>query len=667
MAPFTRLGSFRRGRGKTGHGANRVERLEGRALLTTVYVDCNPAIAVRDGLSWETALADLEPIMNSIKSGNNIKVADGTYYPSSTGDRESSFHPVNGVSVYGGYAGYGAANPESRDVVAFPSVLSGDIGVLGDNSDNSYHVLTSRTNADATAELNGFTITGGKADGVDLNGCGAGMLVDKGSPKLVYCTFTSNTAQAGGGMYVLEGSPTLIGCSFIRNIAPSGGGIRDDNSMPTLTGCKFIDNESTWGGGMINYNSSPKLTHCGFYGNTATYGGGFYSYYSTGLILTNCVFSCNGGGAQGGAIENDSSSPTVVNCTIVRNTATQGGGMNNFGNSSPVVTNCIFWNNGSSNVRVSGGSPVITYCDIEGGYAGEGNIDAAPVFFKAPSFGSDGVLGTADDEYGALELLAGSSGLDAGNNGAVPADLTVDYYGQKRIADVYDVADTGKGGPPTVDMGAFERVLPFGVHGTVYYDLDGDSVKDKSEKAIAGVGVYIDLNNNGKYNLGEPAATTDAGGKYHFTVQNAGVCRVRVWKMPTGFRTSGPALGLHEVSASLGLNAVNQDFLITKKALVVGTVFLDANKNGKKDSGEKGIKGWKVFVDADKDGKWDLKELYALTDGVGNYSLSLSAGSYGLRVLVKKGYRVLSPRAGWIAVKLTTGQRLTGKGFGVAK
>jgi len=49
---------------------------------------------------------------------------------------------------------------------------------------------------------------------------------------------------------------------------------------------------------------------------------------------------------------------------------------------SPAIKNCIIWNNsqgGSSQINASG----VTYCNIQGGFSGTGNIDSDPLFVNA--------------------------------------------------------------------------------------------------------------------------------------------------------------------------------------------------------------------------------------------------------------------------------------------
>ena len=95
-----------------------------------------------------------------------IWVAAGTYKPTTTADRAISFSMPNGVKIYGGFAGTESTR-DQRNWETNKSILSGDIGSENDNTDNSYHVIKNSSWLDETAVLDGFTITGGKADGGD--------------------------------------------------------------------------------------------------------------------------------------------------------------------------------------------------------------------------------------------------------------------------------------------------------------------------------------------------------------------------------------------------------------------------------------------------------------------------------------------------------------------
>ena len=184
-----------------------IETLEARALLSTVYVDAGASGATHDGSSWANAFLDLQPALQAATSGTEIRVAEGTYKPGTL--RTSAFLLKTGVSILGGYAGDGAADPNARDVTFYQTTLSGDIGTIGDNTDNVYHVV-SGTGINSTAVLDGFTITRGNANASSQT-FGGGMYISSGSPKIGHCTFTANSAADwGGGMYSVSSSAPTI-------------------------------------------------------------------------------------------------------------------------------------------------------------------------------------------------------------------------------------------------------------------------------------------------------------------------------------------------------------------------------------------------------------------------------------------------------------------------
>ncbi|MEA3357882.1 MAG: choice-of-anchor Q domain-containing protein [Thermodesulfobacteriota bacterium] len=79
------------------------------------------------------------------------------------------------------------------------------------------------------------------------------------------------------------------------------------------------------------------------------------------------------------------------------------------------------------------GTPVITFCNIQGGYEGEGNIDSDPLFVSNTDFHLQETLPC----------------IDKGNNNA-PDLPDNDFEGNSRTI------DGDRDGTPTVDIGEFE-------------------------------------------------------------------------------------------------------------------------------------------------------------------------------------------------------------------
>jgi hypothetical protein len=448
-----------------------------------IYVDAN-ATGANNGSNWANAYKYLQDALTSASSGTEIWVAQGTYRPDEdtsnpggTDDRNATFQLKNNVAIYGGFP-TGGGTWESRDPNIYETILSGDIGVADNNSDNSYHVVTG-SGTNSTSILDGFTITAGNTTG--SYSYGGGMYNSYGSPTVSNCTFSGNSGDSGGGMYNEYSSPTVNNCTFIGNSTNGyygyGGGMYNGNqSSPTVTNCIFTGNSAGIGGGMCNYSYySPTLTNCTFAGNSAGEGGGIYNYSYDILRLTNCTFSGNSAATNGGGLDNVSGNTMLTNCTFSGNSAGEGGGIY-YAYGYATITNCIFWNNTAptgAQIQISGGN--ISYCNIQGGWEGTGNIDSDPLFVDAN--GPDDIIGTLDDN---LRLLPGSPCTDAGDNTAVPVGVVTDLDDLPRFADDPLISDTGNGTPPIVDMGAYEYQPP-----PLYVDASATGANDGSSWANA--------------------------------------------------------------------------------------------------------------------------------------------------------------------------------------
>ncbi len=276
--------------------APRLEVLEDRTLPSAAiwYVN-GAATGSNKGQSWTNAFTDLQSALHDAQSGDQIWVAKGTYNPTSGTDRTISFVLDAGVAVYGGFAGT-ETQLSQRDWVRNVTTLSGgaaisrsvpsgpvgfDTGRVNPTSTNSYHVVTS-SGLDASAILDGFTITSGYANGTTL------------------------ATQDGGGMYNESSSPTLADLIFSGNYAieGGGGGMYNESSSPTLTNVTFSGNSAFYnisngasngdgdGGGMYNNSGAPTLTDVTFSGNYAEAdGGGIFN--SGNLTLEDTIVAGN--------------------------------------------------------------------------------------------------------------------------------------------------------------------------------------------------------------------------------------------------------------------------------------------------------------------------------------------------------------------------------------
>jgi len=384
----------------------------------TIFVNCN-ATGANNGTSWTDAYTSLQSAISAAVSGDEIWVAACTYTPGTP--RPNSIVMKEGVEIYGGFAG-GETSLTQRNWLTNITILSGDIGAKGNNSDNNYHVVNNTDNGlTAAAVLDGFTIRDGNCAGDgDTNRAGAGMYNKNSSPTISNIIFTSNTALFGAGMNNDGGSPTLNNITFNSNRAVrAGGGMYNNNSSPTITNAAFNANSTDGhGGGVFDLSSSSKFTNAVFYNNSASSGGGVY-----------CL-EC---------------SSTFTNATFVANSANGADGYGNYAggfadyHSSSKIRNSIFWGNSASEneqiYKTPSSSLDVSYSNIQGGFGGAGNLAADPLF--------------VDSSIGDLHLKSASPLIDRGNNTVTSPSLSAtDLDNHSRIFG------------ETVDMGAYENQAP---------------------------------------------------------------------------------------------------------------------------------------------------------------------------------------------------------------
>ncbi|UCD00144.1 MAG: hypothetical protein JSW66_09735 [Phycisphaerales bacterium] len=275
--------------------------------------------------------------------------------------------------------------------------------------------------------LRGFTIIGAVAPGSQIpadnlswnsssiHPIGAGIFCEFSSPRIVDCVLRQCSAELGGGIGVVAGQPVIIDCTIEecraggQGTAQSGGRgagvglIR--NSVGTFIDCTISRNagyHDSRGAGVYCWRSEARLTGCDISFNSAPgslTGGGLYcGGSSANLVLANCIISGNtadvGAGIYIGSSAGTSSADSVIesvditNCTIVRNTlsgtqtaSSAAGGIHSVSSDIAVRNSIVWFNEGVPVLLVSpaSDSPVL-YSDLEGGYSGQGNIDADPLF-----------------------------------------------------------------------------------------------------------------------------------------------------------------------------------------------------------------------------------------------------------------------------------------------
>ncbi len=441
------------------------------AVVLACAGSATAAILYVDPAGGPGTYTSIQPAIDAANDGDEIEVAPGTYTGPGGTETEPALVDFKGKAIR--------------------LYSSGGAGVTTIDGTGYSHVVQCVSSEGPATILEGFTITGGGQVVSLEHRNGGGMFNNGSSPTVTDCTFQGNRGDmGGGGMYNEGGNPTVTNCTFQDNSAGDwgGGGMCNSGSSPTVTNCTFRDNHvygMANGGGMCGGN--PTVTNCTFQDNSAEGVGGIEG----GGVVTNCTFTGNsavhGGAMSGGSavnctfIDNSSSwtaagglnGGSAVNCTFINNKSGFGAGglaggsavncmfisnesVNGAGGLADgsavnctfvnneawagqicggMVANCIVWFEGTptSETQVGSGCTVI-YSDIKGGFPGEGNIDADPLF-----------VGGGD-----YHLTPGSPCIDKGTNSPTGGLPSTDMEGNPRSVD-------GNGdGEAVADMGAYE-------------------------------------------------------------------------------------------------------------------------------------------------------------------------------------------------------------------
>jgi predicted outer membrane repeat protein len=302
-------------------------------LLTVVLLAVFAQVVQANTINVPGDQPTIQAGIDACVDGDTVMVADGTY----TGDGNRDIDFMGKAIVVMSENG-----PEVTIIDCEASY------------ENQHRGFSFHSGEDSRSVLTGFTIMGG-----DMVNKGGGIYIDASSPKISNNIITGNEAYSvlsrtayGGGIYygssstpfltnnLIYGNRTEAWTDFTKNtVTAYGGGIYCGSTSG------YISNN------IISGNTS--YAYGGFHGTSYAYGGGFYCGTSPGLQISNNTITGNNVSSDGGA---------------------SGAGI--YG--SPTITNTIIWGNSGSEI---GGSPVVSYSDIgDGGYPGEGNINADPHF-----------------------------------------------------------------------------------------------------------------------------------------------------------------------------------------------------------------------------------------------------------------------------------------------
>jgi len=157
--------------------------------------------------------------------------------------------------------------------------------------------------------------------------------------------------------------------------------------------------------GIYCSGASPTITNCSI---SANINAGIKLSQGSNPTITNCRITANGG--AGIEMWAYMGRPIIFNYPIITNCTIAGHLQHGISGGIPTITNSIIWDNSPQQIADTQGAFSVTYSDIQGGFAGEGNIDADPLF--------------ADPDNGDYHLKSQAGRWDSNSQSWVVDDVT---------------------------------------------------------------------------------------------------------------------------------------------------------------------------------------------------------------------------------------------------
>ena len=230
----------------------------------------------------------------------------------------------------------------------------GDYYDYNSNCGDSFGGIQFTGGEDSTAHFTGFTITGTFGN--------APIKCIDSSPSLSFLNIRNNyiNSDGGGALYIINSEANLDNLI----ISDNGKGGQSYGGAAV-----YIDNSSITINNSLVYNNSSTYEHHGY--TMHTYTGGIVVVNNSILNLDKVSFYGNSGTGA------DSYEPFGY-----------GSALHLYDSSNAIILNSIFWNEGNiftEELKQVVGSVDISFSNIIGGWEGDGNIDANPLFCNPDS------------------------------------------------------------------------------------------------------------------------------------------------------------------------------------------------------------------------------------------------------------------------------------------
>ncbi|MEZ6039830.1 MAG: Ig-like domain-containing protein [Planctomycetaceae bacterium] len=192
------------------------------------------------------------------------------------------------------------------------------------------------------------------------------------------------------------------------------------------------------------------------------------------------------------------------------------------------------------------------------------------------------------------------------------------------------------------------------ISGAVFADTNKNGIRDAGEHGLAGITVYLDMNNSGTLDAGDLQTTTSAdlyytpsineAGSYSFDHLASGTYSIRQI-IPVELSATPTTQFEHSVTMVASENHSGVDFAdVFRLNEIHGVKFEDANGNHVRDADEVTVAGTTIFIDSNRNNVLDADEMSTITGSDGSYSFTgLTPGAYVVREVVESGFGITFP------------------------
>ena len=178
------------------------------------------------------------------------------------------------------------------------------------------------------------------------------------------------------------------------------------------------------------------------------------------------------------------------------------------------------------------------------------------------------------------------------------------------------------------------------IRGTKFNDINTNGKFDPGELGLQDITLYLDLNQNGFLDEGEPPTITGINGEYSFQDLPPNTYILREISPPDFTQTTPDPILNITPGSNLIVNVGN----VSNRGQISGAKFNDINTNGKFDPGELGLQDITLYLDLNQNGFLDEGEPPTITGINGEYSFQdLPPNTYILREISPPDFTQTTP------------------------